>query len=409
MRFTSFVGVAAFAAVLASCSMASMNIVTLPDAVVKMGAMCMDGSPAAYYFRAASSPENATKWVLFFQGGGWCYKEEECAVRAPTHRGSSKYMPTTIDEGGMMSEDPNENPDFCSWNHVVFAYCDGASFTGAADEPIVVGNQTVYFRGYYNLKAIMNDLLDKRGMDRATEVLLSGASAGGLSAFIHADQIGEMLPSTVKRYKAAPGSGLFMMHNNVYDEPVFEDEMRHVFAMQNSSAGVDPHCLLAKSPMYMYLCLFGAETIRSTQTPMFVMNSIYDSWATSCIMTAEPEAPSATTDDGNCSAAPGWYDCMSSLSCTDEQWNEFNTKWGDDFRSMIKSDGFCNRGNGMFAYSCHYHVAETIGFWNRITINGVTMHEAFIKWYLSNDEDASKHTYVDCRINGNFLCNPTCA
>jgi len=246
-------------------------------------------------------------------------------------------------------------------------------------------------------------------MNRATEVIVSGGSAGGLSVFIHADQIGEMLPSSVKRYKAAPGSGLFLKHANVYDEPVFEDEMRHVFAMQNSSVGVDAHCLLAKSPMYMYTCLFASEAIRPIQTPMFVMNSIYDSWAASCIFTAEPEAPSATTPDGNCSAAPGWANCVNALSCTAEQWDEFNTKWGDDFRTVIKSDGFQNRGNGLFAYSCYYHVAETTGHWNKIAINGVTLRQAFTKWYLSNDEDASKHTYVDCRIDGNFNCNPTCA
>jgi len=374
-----------------------------------MGAMCLDGSPAAYYFKPASKTEDATKWILFFQGGGWCYNELDCSVRATTYMGSSKLMDPTLVVGGMLNDNETDNPDFYSWNHVVFAYCDGASFTGDADEPVVVNGQKIYFRGFRNFQAIMADLLSQRGLDRASEVLLSGDSAGGLAAYIHVDQIAEMLPKTVKRYKAAPVSGLFMKHNNVVDEPVYENQLRYVFMMQNSSAGVDSHCLLAKSPMYMYLCMFGAETIRSTQTPVFVLNSIYDGWSLRCIMTAEPVDPSSTSN-GNCTAVPGWSNCIYSGDCTKEQWDDFNTKWGDDYRVMLdKTEAFHNRGNGVFAYSCCYHDAEITGHWNKITVGGLTIRQALTRWYLSKDEDASLHTYIDCKIDGNFFCNPTCA
>jgi len=347
---------------------------------------------------------------LVFQGGGWCYKEEDCLERTQSYLGSSNLMGKSADWAQtILGEDPVDNPDFYSWNHVIFAYCDGASFTGCADQPTIVNGKKLYFRGFYNLKAIIQDLLDNRGLNKATQVILAGESAGGLSTFIHADQIAEMLPSSVKRYKAAPVSGLFLKQNNVNGEPVYENELRYVFAMHNSSAGVDPHCLLAKSPMYMYLCMFGSETIRSTETPMFVFNSIYDAWSLRCIMTAEPVDPSSSSN-GNCTAAPGWAPCINSLSCTQEQWDEINTKWGDDYRNMLeKTEAFHNRGNGIFAYSCYYHDAEITGHWNKIAVDGVTMREAMTKWYLSKDEDASLHTHYDCRINGNFLCNPTCA
>jgi len=394
---------------LSVCCMGVMDLITLPDAVTSMGAMCLDGSPAAYYFKPASKKADETKWILFFQGGGWCYNENDCLGRTDTDRGSSKNMPPNLTILGMMNDDPEDNPDFYSWNHVVFAYCDGASFTGAAEEPVVVNNTKLYFRGYFNLQAIMKDLLTNRGMKWATEVLLSGESAGGLATYIHADQIGEMLPSSVKRYKAAPVSGLFLKQNNVNGEPVYENQMKNVFIMQNSSIGVDSRCLLSKSPMYMYLCMFASETARSLETPLFVMNSIYDGWSLRCIFTAEPLDPSSSMN-GNCTAAPGWSDCIYSKECTSEQWNEFNTKWGDDYRTMLdKTSVFHNRGNGIYAYSCYYHDAEITGHWNKIKIDGVSIREAFTKWYRSTDEDADKHTYIDCKINGNFLCNPTCA
>ena len=53
-------------------------------------AACLDGSPPAYYVREASSPEDRKKFVIYFQGGGWCYTLEECMERSKTPIGSSK-------------------------------------------------------------------------------------------------------------------------------------------------------------------------------------------------------------------------------------------------------------------------------------------------------------------------------
>jgi len=398
------------AAAVWACCEGYMSLVTLPEAVSKMGAMCLDGSPAAYYIREATKPQDADKFILFIHGGGWCYKEDDCLERTKTQFGSSTLMPPTNSYGDtILGEDPEQNPDFFSWNHVVFAYCDGASFTGAADKPIIVNGTKLYFRGFYNLKAIIHDLLVNHGLNKATEVILAGESAGGLATFIHADQIAEMLPSTVKRYKAVPMSGLFLRHNNVNGEPVYESQLQYTFMMHNSTAGVDPHCLLAKSPMYMHYCMFAEETIKSTQTPIFVSNSIYDRWAARCIMTAEPVDPSSSIN-GNCTAAPGWAPCIDEEECTSEQWDLFNKDYGDDFRDVITGiKAFQKDGNGVFAYSCYYHSAEITEHWNRFAINGVTLRQALTRWYKSDMEPANKHTYIDCRINGNFLCNPTCA
>jgi len=386
-----------------------MRLITLPDAV-KTGARCLDGSAPAYYFRGASSSQNSTKWILYIQGGGWCYKNEACLSRASTNLGSSTKMATTMSMRGPLSEDAKENPDFASWNHVVLAYCDGGSFTGMRHDAVDVGGKKIYYRGYYNLKAIMNALLTQHGMNKATEVILTGGSAGGLATFIHADQIAAMLPKTVKRYKAAPFSGMFLRHVNVNNEVVYEQQLKQVFELQNSSYGVDVHCLVGKAEKDRHLCMFGQETIRHSITPMFVMNSMYDEWSLRCIMTAEPVRASSPANY-NCTAAPGWARCVTNESCTATQWKELNTKWGDDYRTMINGNqGLKSAGNGLFAYSCHLHGAEVRDFhWTRLKVNGVSMRDAFIKWYLSKDEAASKHTYIGCKINGNFHCNPTCS
>jgi len=390
------------------CCHATFKLITLPDAI-KTGARCLDGSAPAYYFEPASKSEDADKWVLYIQGGGWCYKDEACLTRSKTNLGSSNEMSKSTAGHGIFSSDANENPEFHSWNHVVLAYCDGASFSGMRRDAVSVGGKKIYYRGYYNLKAIINALLKDHGMNKATQVILTGGSAGGAATFIHADQIASMLPNTVKRYKAAPLSGMFMHHVNVNGEHVYDTQLKHVFEMQNCTYGVDTHCLVGRPDNEKYLCMFGQEAIKTLMTPMFVFNSFYDEWSLRCIMTAEPVKPESP-DNYNCSAAPGWSKCVKEESCTKEQWKELNTKWGDDYRTMIKDNkGLKARGNGLFAYSCHLHDAEIKEHhWTNLKIGKTSMRDAFINWYKSNNEEADKHTYTDCTIDGNFHCNPTC-
>lgn len=44
--------------------------VWLADAVASLNARCLDGTPAHYYVRRATSSVNATKWYIHQQGGG---------------------------------------------------------------------------------------------------------------------------------------------------------------------------------------------------------------------------------------------------------------------------------------------------------------------------------------------------
>ncbi len=45
----------------------------------------------------------ANKWVLFIQGGGWCYSVSECYGRSQTDLGSSKSWPPFIADLNEMS------------------------------------------------------------------------------------------------------------------------------------------------------------------------------------------------------------------------------------------------------------------------------------------------------------------
>ena len=81
-----------------SCQPGSWTYHELADA----GATCLDGSRYGFYYMPAVATVKPTKlehaagvlnnqsWLLHFEGGGWCWSPEDCAVRAETRAGSSK-------------------------------------------------------------------------------------------------------------------------------------------------------------------------------------------------------------------------------------------------------------------------------------------------------------------------------
>ena len=82
---------------------------------------------------------------------------------------------------------------------MILWYCDGASFSGDVTEPITVHGTKIYFRGKRILDFMLDSLKKDHGFDRATTVLLSGGSAGGLASFLHADYVKSQLPLTVTK------------------------------------------------------------------------------------------------------------------------------------------------------------------------------------------------------------------
>ena len=95
-----------------------MKLVSLAD--TDPGAVCLDGSPGTFYFSAATQ-DHSNDWLIFFQGGGWCYSEADCLQRSVGGPlGSSKSLLDNSNPGlsGLNSLDCQSNPDFCNFNVV---------------------------------------------------------------------------------------------------------------------------------------------------------------------------------------------------------------------------------------------------------------------------------------------------
>jgi hypothetical protein len=139
--------------------------------------------------------------------------------------------------------------------------------------------------------------LASQGLANAHTVVVSGCSAGGLTALLQTDYIGAQLRTRhapkLKRFAAAAVSGYFLRANSTLGVPVYEDEIRRVFERGNATGGVDAACVAAAGTGEAYRCISGAESWAHMATPTFIINSAFDYWQTwfeyTCILAGVPE------------------------------------------------------------------------------------------------------------------------
>ena len=191
-------------------------------------ARCLDGSNGGFYYRASSSSSSSRKWKFHFMGGGWCFSGPDCVGRSKSLLGSSSYWTPTLSAlwapegagfyGLMAANDTSINP-FGDWNFVWFAYCDGSSQLSDRVDPVVVGSTTLHYRGRALLDAHLFELERLYSfLSTATEVIVSGTSAGGMSAYLQSSYIKTQLRAPGARLVAAPENPLILenpwMHRN---------------------------------------------------------------------------------------------------------------------------------------------------------------------------------------------------
>ena len=248
------------------------------DKAAKAGAVCLDGSPPAYYHRPGIGP-NERSWIIHFNGGAWCFDANACIERSHGSLGSTKKLPKSPPIiQGINSPSPTVNPDFYDWNLVWVVYCDGASFTGNREKPIISksSGQTIYLRGKRVLNAIINDLLYNRDFKSAESVILTGSSAGSMAAIFQADYIASKFAPTVP-VRVLADAGFFIDTSPIGGKNL-QIAFKKVYEMQNASAGLNQACVrhLKDEP---WKCFLPSIASLYVKTPMYVLNSAYDIWA----------------------------------------------------------------------------------------------------------------------------------
>jgi ribosome maturation protein SDO1 len=273
---------------------AEMKLSLLPSSTpASKGGRCLDGSMAGYYLRQGSK---AGRFVIYLQGGGACYDEHSCTSRAKGDLGSSKKWPGQLSGSQFLSTDCSANPGFCNATGVYIKYCTGDAHSGNHTAP-TPASWGLIFDGHANFAAILDDLESAHGLGAATDVLLTGGSAGGIGTFANADFLADRLPQAM--VKAAPDAGWFFPAALPADLPdVYAPSDWSHFAAgthgnQNSennslpafiagelwgSRGLLPaSCVADQKPGQWWACSSIHKLYKYIKTPLFVIENQYDS------------------------------------------------------------------------------------------------------------------------------------
>jgi hypothetical protein len=417
MNAMLFIAVACFSSLkVAACSASPApnmaKSVLLTDAV-STGARCLDGSPQRFWLQDSTSSANSSKFYFHFMGGGWCESMESCTARAYSvsgcYRGSSNITCFNANGdfdgrkfseemdfrdipcingarwgGGLLMNDPAINPLTHDWNKVEIQYCDGGSYSGNNETVSSVSyggkdNLPLYFRGRKNFNAVLDWMVSNKKMDDATEIVISGDSAGGLATYWHLDAFKERFPKA--HVVGAPDSGFFLGDAS---KPSWPQSLQWITEQMNSTSGLDASCVAAakaKGKLPSTFCTLPEDVSPYISSPMFVMNSRFDSALISI--------------------------CSSGMD-TDAKINAL----GAEVVRKVNETVLQKPNNAAFITACHEHcgqwgTGQKLAYNKRdfddfnVTIDGMNALQAIDAWYHSLLGDGEQQTTtVDSSVAG---------
>ncbi|XP_037416307.1 pectin acetylesterase 5-like isoform X3 [Triticum dicoccoides] len=369
--------------------------VSLVAGAQEKGAVCLDGTPPGYHLQRGSG-DGSGSWLVHLEGGGWCSTLKDCSGRRMSVLGSSKFMkPLQFAGHGIFDSDEIYNPDFYNWNKVYVRYCDGASFAGDAE-----GQAQFTSEGYASMKQLLANSWKKDSpmLHRSYFTYQSsqntknhfdknilrdkGCSAGGLATILHCDDFSARFPQQVS-VKCFADAGFFLdVRKDISGERSFWSFYNRVVQLQTSVAQGLP-------------CQQGPnrELIKSIRTPMFILNSAYDSWQIQNVLLPTSSSPEKT-----------WLSCKDNIrNC-----NSTQIKVLDEIRNTMINDLKVINDKadwGMFIDSCFTHCQTLFRVsWSSPTsprLGNKNIAKVVGDWYFGRSQGVKE---IDCE----YPCNPTC-
>lgn len=221
-----------------------------------------------YYIRHGS---NSDHWVVYLEGGGYCWDGNSCAARFRRRPGlmSSTRWPRSRRAPAVLSHDPSINPLWHASNHVLLPYCSSDLWAGTRTKK---DNGSFAFAGRVIVRTVLSQLL-RSGL--SGRLLLVGSSAGGAGVMLHADSARRMLRKHGVKVAAIADSGWFL------DRPQLKS--RHAASTDTVARlghalwhGSPPGSCVREHKEKPWLCYFGYRLYPHIRTPLFVFQYLFD-------------------------------------------------------------------------------------------------------------------------------------
>lgn len=168
--------------------------VTIPHA------KCGKGADYTIFIRQHSP----SKLLIEFMGGGACWNKQSCVTLPMTW----VYPMVELPSFSVLTSETDETNPFPDHTNVFFPFCTGDVFTG--DRISNYDGTKIYHYGYRNIILALKHLKEKNiiAFDDVQDLVVWGASAGGIGALTHAKNIADYVPKEAKKTLISDSPGL---------------------------------------------------------------------------------------------------------------------------------------------------------------------------------------------------------
>jgi hypothetical protein len=261
------------------------------------------------------------------------------------------------------------------------------SQTSDVAAPVVIENVTVYLRGRALLAAHLAELEAEHGfLSTATEVVVSGTSAGGLSANLHAPTIAAALRVPGARVVAVPDAGFWWdspSYANATVRPWIEMIAPALPFWNATLESADGRACLTANAAAPVRCFTQPYLSAFTSTPTFTVQSLYDVYNLGFCFKF-PCALGATCNATEVAAAHGFRDRMEA--------------------AIVGAEAAHGDRDGHILTACYQHEESCRAEdWFGITINAQTPEQTFAAWYARGGGDPSAK-----RADGRWPSDASC-
>jgi len=335
-----------------------------PNLVKKLGAYCLDGSAGGFFYLPAASKANASRLVVTLEGGGECRTATDCASwNGGSGRSSHGWTATRTFPGfSELSSDAAINPDFHDWAKLFLPYCTADMHSGRrSDYDESLGG---YFSGHNVIVGSLEHLLGLSDYTEPSDVLVTGSSAGGIGALLHADYFSRAWPAAT--VKASPACGFFYAGvSSLHDwEAHTKTTPKALGFIDAWDPYVDESCAAATGGN-VSACTDAHLALPFISTPLFLRENLYDTAKlANCGLDARP---------------PLAAEQLAYL----KQWGA----WMTSQLAALVSDAQHNASRGFFAPSCLNH-GENLDTQTAPPVAGVALRDAMRAWYFDGRQVA---------------------
>jgi len=131
-----------------------------------------------------------------------------------------------------LSTDP-ERSKFATWTKVLIMYCDGSMHQGSNSDSFRYKDSELFFRGAVNTRAHLKYLLQDYNLAAATNVVLTGSSAGGIATALWINYVRSLLENP-NAMVSIPDSAVFLnMESPETGYYNFEIAVKNLFKVAN--------------------------------------------------------------------------------------------------------------------------------------------------------------------------------